>query len=302
MNFTELTRILDQSLSRDQCFSMAKLMGIKDTAGYINVHNVFCWMSCNYNWKTGTVYLDLNDVSLLRMLLNNPTVGASNLVQYVDQYWPYEKNRVNTIDYLNFKNAICNNLTAAQCVNIVELLNLPNQLSPFALLTEMERRCYIGREDVSQLYVLFQHPTVHSDHFDFNRVIAEYERKYCLHEKLATKMVFHLSNPQQSNIVRVPQLASNQARVEQNNLNEVKQNDQSNKPSKVEQHKPSDKSEESEQRNQIKVECLICFDQPRNIVLIPCGHICVCSNCSGDLKICPMCREIIKIKQPFFVS
>lgn len=44
-------------------------------------------------------------------------------------------------------------------------------------------------------------------------------------------------------------------------------------------------------------ECIVCMDNPRNSVLIPCGHLGVCMECARELhttlKICPICRKAI---------
>ena len=37
-------------------------------------------------------------------------------------------------------------------------------------------------------------------------------------------------------------------------------------------------------------ECCICFDAPKNIVFIPCGHFYCCSGCSNHIDNCPICR------------
>lgn len=42
-------------------------------------------------------------------------------------------------------------------------------------------------------------------------------------------------------------------------------------------------------------ECKVCF-KPFNCVLVPCGHTC-CMDCGRQLKICPICRAEIKIRQ-----
>jgi len=39
--------------------------------------------------------------------------------------------------------------------------------------------------------------------------------------------------------------------------------------------------------------CVICLDQPRCFVLVPCGHLCICGACTSKLggeSLCPICR------------
>lgn len=45
-------------------------------------------------------------------------------------------------------------------------------------------------------------------------------------------------------------------------------------------------------------ECVVCLDNSPNIILIPCGHTCLCDVCVDQITECPLCRnEIIqKIK------
>lgn len=40
-------------------------------------------------------------------------------------------------------------------------------------------------------------------------------------------------------------------------------------------------------------QCIICYSAPRDILLQPCNHLCVCRHCSRSLKVCPMCRAYI---------
>mmetsp|Transcript_28945 Transcript_28945/g.56818 ORF Transcript_28945/g.56818 Transcript_28945/m.56818 type:complete len:429 (+) Transcript_28945:56-1342(+) len=41
-------------------------------------------------------------------------------------------------------------------------------------------------------------------------------------------------------------------------------------------------------------ECIVCFTDPRDVILLPCRHICVCSGCFANLQSkCPSCREPI---------
>ena len=41
-------------------------------------------------------------------------------------------------------------------------------------------------------------------------------------------------------------------------------------------------------------ECLVCLDEDKDTVIMPCGHLCVCSDCGKGLvknkHVCPICR------------
>jgi hypothetical protein len=46
--------------------------------------------------------------------------------------------------------------------------------------------------------------------------------------------------------------------------------------------------------------CKVCYDNPINTVLIRCGHICCCLDCSSMLERCPLCRrQIDEVIQTF---
>ena len=40
--------------------------------------------------------------------------------------------------------------------------------------------------------------------------------------------------------------------------------------------------------------CVICMDAPLEVVLIPCGHMCICESCSRQIVVCPMCRKTVE--------
>jgi len=52
-------------------------------------------------------------------------------------------------------------------------------------------------------------------------------------------------------------------------------------------------------------ECLVCLDEEKNTVIMPCGHLCICAECGKGLvknkHTCPVCRghisSLIPIKQ-----
>lgn len=39
--------------------------------------------------------------------------------------------------------------------------------------------------------------------------------------------------------------------------------------------------------------CVICLSNQRRIAFVPCGHLCICRNCSNnpDIIVCPICRN-----------
>ena len=38
------------------------------------------------------------------------------------------------------------------------------------------------------------------------------------------------------------------------------------------------------------LECKVCFDEPANVLLIPCKHIVLCEACAALSQTCPICR------------
>lgn len=37
--------------------------------------------------------------------------------------------------------------------------------------------------------------------------------------------------------------------------------------------------------------CVVCLSEPRNCIIMPCAHLCVCAVCCAQLDFCPICRE-----------
>ena len=40
--------------------------------------------------------------------------------------------------------------------------------------------------------------------------------------------------------------------------------------------------------------CIICLDTPREVLLKPCKHYCLCSTCTNGLRECPICKQRIR--------
>lgn len=40
-------------------------------------------------------------------------------------------------------------------------------------------------------------------------------------------------------------------------------------------------------------ECVVCLERKSSVILLPCGHLCSCSQCNFDISQCPLCRADI---------
>lgn len=53
-------------------------------------------------------------------------------------------------------------------------------------------------------------------------------------------------------------------------------------------------------------ECLICLTEPKNTIIMPCGHMCVCGDCGKTIidkkYTCPICRGPIGSLIPFKIK
>jgi len=48
--------------------------------------------------------------------------------------------------------------------------------------------------------------------------------------------------------------------------------------------------------------CAVCLEEPLEVALRPCGHVCVCLECADKLDRCPMCRSVVKRKTRVYLS
>lgn len=50
------------------------------------------------------------------------------------------------------------------------------------------------------------------------------------------------------------------------------------------------------------LKCVICFENPKQVIILPCGHVCLCEECSNRILLsCPMCRKDIVSKAAAFI-
>ena len=48
--------------------------------------------------------------------------------------------------------------------------------------------------------------------------------------------------------------------------------------------------------------CKICYDNPRNVCFVPCGHVMSCHQCSLNIATCPLCRHKFTRTQQLFYA
>ena len=52
--------------------------------------------------------------------------------------------------------------------------------------------------------------------------------------------------------------------------------------------------------------CVVCLSEQREVILMNCGHVCVCANCAMEIMatrpLCPVCRANIERVAPAFIA
>ncbi len=46
--------------------------------------------------------------------------------------------------------------------------------------------------------------------------------------------------------------------------------------------------------------CTVCYDKPKDCLIKPCKHFCVCMVCADKLLLCPVCRSSIQTKEKIY--
>ena len=73
-------------------------------------------------------------------------------------------------------------------------------------------------------------------------------------------------------------------------------NNSGSTPMGLEQINDLDDTKGNSDTNELS-ECVVCFTYPKNNVLLPCKHFCVCGVCAESIRIhnnqCPICRQKI---------
>lgn len=81
-----------------------------------------------------------------------------------------------------------------------------------------------------------------------------------------------------------------------------KNNDEADKRSSEAEARGNKKQEPEEKKAQAMEECLICMENIREIVFLPCCHFLTCSDCSSKVNKCPVCSQAIEKYQKIYWS
>jgi ATP-dependent DNA helicase PIF1 len=113
-----------------------------------------------------------------------------------------------------------------------------------------------------------------------------------------------LNDVKRDNIKRDNIKRDNIKRDRENDVKSDRENDvKRHKENNVKQHRENDINIQEQNDNSQSDDklCVICIDNAKDIVFIPCGHVSVCKNCSDGLKICPLCRSDITTTNKIFL-
>ena len=56
------------------------------------------------------------------------------------------------------------------------------------------------------------------------------------------------------------------------------------------------------QKQKPEFECVICLEEARAVVFLPCKHIACCEKCAKAIKNCPVCRTAVESILQVFIS
>ncbi|XP_068272356.1 baculoviral IAP repeat-containing protein 7 [Nyctibius grandis] len=69
-----------------------------------------------------------------------------------------------------------------------------------------------------------------------------------------------------------------------------------------ESDEPQMSTEEQLRRLQEERMCKVCMDKDVSVVFVPCGHLVACGECALNLRLCPICRTVIRGSVRTFMS
>lgn len=71
-----------------------------------------------------------------------------------------------------------------------------------------------------------------------------------------------------------------------------------NKIQEVRKTEPNNSSKDDSSKD----DCVVCLDQTKSMVFVPCGHLACCEKCANVQQTCPICRSIVSTKVKLFVA
>lgn len=79
--------------------------------------------------------------------------------------------------------------------------------------------------------------------------------------------------------------------------------DEQNLRDKLEKSRAQRRAKARQQVFNDEQRCVVCVDNPKEVICLPCGHVCLCENCAEKIKLnCPVCRSKIQTKAAAFIT
>eukprot|EP01026_Neomeris_dumetosa_P051700 TRINITY_DN4551_c0_g1_i1.p3 TRINITY_DN4551_c0_g1~~TRINITY_DN4551_c0_g1_i1.p3 ORF type:complete len:206 (-),score=33.46 TRINITY_DN4551_c0_g1_i1:675-1292(-) len=72
--------------------------------------------------------------------------------------------------------------------------------------------------------------------------------------------------------------------------------------SEIEEQPPQLEEADAQSKRLGDFQCLLCFERPVQVALVPCGHSNLCRKCSRKLTTCPFCRKQITRRQRLYLN
>jgi chromosome segregation ATPase len=120
--------------------------------------------------------------------------------------------------------------------------------------------------------------------------------------------IAHLEQEQQRTTERVIQVKQEKFESEEQRLSAVqlkrKAEEQLQEAAKRYRSAAAQVAQLEAEKEELRLECVICLDRAPSVVYLPCGHLSTCQRCDAGLREqhCPKCRQKIQSRHQVYVA
>jgi hypothetical protein len=150
---------------------------------------------------------------------------------------------------------------------------------------------------------------IHAHPFLFH-FVPEYMQTEDMAKYVATKNIYYLTKSKYDNLQWYMKMKNEGLDISDYFIQEIQARDgvdeepngAPNEDEVKEEVKDEDKNGEDAKCAEGELECVICMDNKRCMLFMPCRHVVSCKTCSQQLDKCPICKQQIKYKQQIIIS